>query len=80
MYEFTTIEGLKEGFEANNDKCRSMHNLCQKLVVLEGSFDSRTVVATLVPKRYMKLVHTTKELILTGNEERFLAQKFKVNE
>ena len=72
MDEFTTIEGLKEGFEANNDKCRSMHNLCQKLVILEGSFDSRTVVATLVPKRYMKLVHTVKEFVLGGNKGIFL--------
>ena len=77
--EVTAVEGLKEGFDPDNNKGWSMDNLFQNAMILEGSFRSRTIIATLVPKRHVKLIHTIEELILRGNEWIFLARKFKVN-
>ena len=67
MNKISTVEGLKQCFEANNDKWRSMDNFCQELMVLKCSFRSRSIVESLVAKRYMKLAHTMKEVRLKGN-------------
>ena len=64
MDKVSAVEGLKHGFETNNHKGWTVDNFSQKLVVLERTFDRRTIVANLGAKRYMKLIHTIEESIL----------------